>query len=614
MRVVPAFFTDAEGTALDYAWRYAPGDGDGEGREKPEFDDRQWISVLPSLDPKTSPEWQGAGWFRRHLIVDPGLRDRTIALRLQCPGVAQVFLDGQLLISQTAVMPEIPAARSESCLLSLTPGHHVLAVHYAYPNVFGRAKSIGFHLTLADPYATPQSVPTTLEISIRSALVAIPLFLVFLHLALYFFDRHGREHLFYAVEMLAFAFLVLHDSRGLLVPDYRSISERLINGVAIIAILFSLLTYYALRTERIPRMWRLLVAIGAVCFIASYIISGPWTQYLWMAFFVLVNAEIIRVERTVRTVSHRGTPFVLASFALVFFAISLQILINFRIIQPIGGVHDVYVFGIIASAVGMSLYLARTMGDRRITSLENERKTYELTRARNLQLSMLPRELPKIAGLEVAASTIPAAEVGGDYYDVRETGDGALLFAFGDATGHGLAAGIVVTAAKALFTSLPSDGSLNDRLLTCDRTMRAMQLPDLRMCLSLATISNHSIAIASAAMPPILIHRAATGAIDELGAGGLPLGSRLQSDYPEQRAPLAAGDTILFATDGFAEQPASDGRQFGYANVAAAFAKAVDAGSADAIIERLTAAAAQYRGACAQEDDLTFVVVRVGAR
>ena len=57
------------------------------------------------------------------------------------------------------------------------------------------------------------------------------------------------------------------------------------------------------------------------------------------------------------------------------------------------------------------------------------------------------------------AATNTATEVGGDFYDLRPEGDG-LLVAFGDATGHGLAAGIVVTAAKALFTSLPAGASL----------------------------------------------------------------------------------------------------------------------------------------------------------
>ncbi len=60
---------------------------------------------------------------------------------------------------------------------------------------------------------------------------------------------------------------------------------------------------------------------------------------------------------------------------------------------------------------------------------------------------MLPREMPRVDGLEIAAATQTAAEVGGDYYDVRAS-DGEALFAFGDASGHGVSARIMVTAAK----------------------------------------------------------------------------------------------------------------------------------------------------------------------
>ena len=71
--------------------------------------------------------------------------------------------------------------------------------------------------------------------------------------------------------------------------------------------------------------------------------------------------------------------------------------------------------------------LASTLGQSRIYEAENERKTRELTQARDLQLSMLPGEMPRLPGLDVAAATQTAAEVGGDYYDVKPAGDGALL-------------------------------------------------------------------------------------------------------------------------------------------------------------------------------------------
>ena len=84
---------------------------------------------------------------------------------------------------------------------------------------------------------------------------------------------------------------------------------------------------------------------------------------------------------------------------------------------------------------------------------ENERRAKELEEARNLQLSMLPKQVPQLPGLDIAAYMKPATEVGGDYYDFYVGEDGTLTAAVGDATGHGLRAGTMVTAMKSLFNT-----------------------------------------------------------------------------------------------------------------------------------------------------------------
>jgi hypothetical protein len=85
---------------------------------------------------------------------------------------------------------------------------------------------------------------------------------------------------------------------------------------------------------------------------------------------------------------------------------------------------------------------------------EDRRKSEELERGKQLQLSMLPEKPPERPDLDIAFSMRTASEVGGDYYDFHEDAAGTLTVALGDATGHGLQAGIVVTAAKSLFMAL----------------------------------------------------------------------------------------------------------------------------------------------------------------
>lgn len=608
--VEPGWFETREGVRLDYAWRYAP--GDEPGREAPGFDDSSWEPVRPALAPGELPRggWPGVGWFRRHLVIAPAVRGRTVALRIESPGAATVYLDGTPVLSTGGARPELPSPRSDATLITLSGGTQLLAVRYAHPTQTGPSGEIGFRLQLAEPSLSP-APPARWAIALRGAMVALPVFLALLHLALYAFDRRGRENLFYACEMAAFGLIIVHDFREAVLPARQQITERLNDGAPLLAIFFALLTYYAIRTARLPRTWRLFALVGGTCFVASYVAPDSIDQYLWIGYFVAMLVEVVRVERREPTVEREGARFILAAFTIVALSIALQIPINFGLIEPPGGLREVYLVGILASAIGMSLFLAHTMGRRRISELENERKSEELGRARDLQLSMLPRELPAIEGLDVAAATRTAAEVGGDYYDVRTAGEGALLLAFGDATGHGLASGIVVTAAKALFQSLHAGEPVAEQLARCDRAMRAMQLPSLRMCMSLARIAPGKIAVASAAMPPVLLHRRATGLVEELGAGGLPLGSRLAAGYEEVRASLASGDTLLFASDGLAEQTGDDGAQFGYDNVAAALADAAVRPSAAEVLDRLLSAAMLHRGTRPQDDDMTFVVVRV---
>ena len=95
----------------------------------------------------------------------------------------------------------------------------------------------------------------------------------------------------------------------------------------------------------------------------------------------------------------------------------------------------------------------REKENKKLLQLENERKTKELEEARQLQLSMLPKELPKLPNLDIAVYMKTATEVGGDYYDFIVGLDGTLIVAIGDATGHGMKAGTIVSMVKALFAS-----------------------------------------------------------------------------------------------------------------------------------------------------------------
>jgi serine phosphatase RsbU (regulator of sigma subunit) len=245
----------------------------------------------------------------------------------------------------------------------------------------------------------------------------------------------------------------------------------------------------------------------------------------------------------------------------------------------------------------------------RLLEAENARKSEELEAARLFQLSLLPQELPEHPELDIAVFMQTATEVGGDYYDFILGRDGALTVAVGDATGHGARAGTMVTVIKSLFTSAAADCELATFLANSSRAIKSMDLGRMAMALTLARYANRSLRVAAAGMPPLLIHRSATGEIEEVGVQGLPLGAMSDYRYRERQVGLAPGDTVLLLSDGFPELADESGEPLGYAKVRSVYRQAAARSPGELIAE--LARAAESWGGSVPSDDITFVALRV---
>ena len=116
---------------------------------------------------------------------------------------------------------------------------------------------------------------------------------------------------------------------------------------------------------------------------------------------------------------------------------------------------------------------------------EDEQRARELEGARKLQLSMLPKSVPQLPYMDIATYMKPAAEVGGDYYDFHLADDGTLTVAVGDATGHGLKAGTVVSAMKSLFRSFAAEPEIVPVFNRSSRVLKEMNLRSLFMGLTM---------------------------------------------------------------------------------------------------------------------------------
>ena len=250
---------------------------------------------------------------------------------------------------------------------------------------------------------------------------------------------------------------------------------------------------------------------------------------------------------------------------------------------------------------------------QQVLEADHARKTRELEDARQFQLSLLPRNLPEHPSFDLAVHMETATEVGGDYYDFRLTDDGTLTAAVGDATGHGARAGTLVTVIKSLFSAAPAEAGPSDFLSDAARAMKRMHLGRMNMALVLAELrecaGGATLTLASAGMPPPLLHRADSGAVEEITVPGLPLGT-FASSYGEQALELATGDTLLLMSDGFPELLDAGGEPLGYAQVRDLFEGAATKAPAE-IIAELSASVTQRTGGGAPSDDVTFVVLRV---
>ncbi len=267
-----------------------------------------------------------------------------------------------------------------------------------------------------------------------------------------------------------------------------------------------------------------------------------------------------------------------------------------------------------AAFLAAALTLERTHRARLVRrerrDAENQRQTRELEDARRLQLSMLPKEAPRLPTLTIAAAMETATEVGGDYYDWDLAEDGTLTIAIGDATGHGFQAGTMVTAAKSLFNYLCTEGDAARILAQSTGALRRMKLRKLLMAMMIVKVRGYRLELANAGMPPLLLYRAATRRVEEVGVGGVPLGSIVDFPYRLITADLAPGDSVVLLSDGLPELLSPDGEVYGYERLEAAFGEVAER-SPEEIIRHFTDLAADWAGRRPRGDDMTFVVLGV---
>lgn len=241
----------------------------------------------------------------------------------------------------------------------------------------------------------------------------------------------------------------------------------------------------------------------------------------------------------------------------------------------------------------------------------------ELKLAHDVQLSLMPKERPRVEGLDVAGISIPAREVGGDHFDYAFMGSdgrkfGVCVF---DVSGKGMQAAMSAVFMSGAFASearqASSPGDILTRLnrLVCMHTKRGHFIAFL---LAVFDLETRILSFANAGqMKPLLLSNGTHTWLDAQGVH-FPLGMKEDSVYTDRNVQLRPGDVIWLLTDGITEAMNARFEQFGQERLEHLIAAMnTQAHSSQALLEHVTSEVRHHMGDVAQHDDMTMVVVKV---
>ena len=234
----------------------------------------------------------------------------------------------------------------------------------------------------------------------------------------------------------------------------------------------------------------------------------------------------------------------------------------------------------------------------------------ELELARDLQASLIPKALPAVPGWDLAALNRIANTVGGDIYDFVPLPSEQLAVLFGDASGHGMAAGLVMAVAHAAFrTQLDVDTRPEAMFATLNRILCRTGGPRAFFsCVYLLFEADGSFSGSVAGHPQVVRLSRAGDVLARIGHGAYPLGIRDPLAWAVETGRLDSGERLLLFSDGVSEARDRSGMELGEARIETV-ARREGGRPAHTLVEALAAEEAAWRGDAPAEDDVSVAVV-----
>jgi phosphoserine phosphatase RsbU/P len=606
-------------TTITSRWRFHP--GDNPAWASPSFDDSSWplLATGQKWGSQGYPDLTGYAWYRLRLKLPATSQPLAIDIG-HINSAAEIYADGQLIGANGIMRPRPDWSDQQDANAFPLPlscnGHWVeIAVRVWKSSVASSYSSGGFwkhpivgSLPLLQAASRVAFDDGAASILVPATVQLFTFFLGFLGLGLFLLDRRSTEYAWlalWAIGSAALFFVVaaselrqgsvtfaLGDRELLALPLYiaenlflwrflRARLDWLFRAVILLDVVAT--SSYALAFHghlSLPAGQAILTAVYVLVYglvITRVVISlraGSIDARLLLAPIILQGLELcidgVRQAIYWAGLSHTSTPLILWSNGIV----------------EVDWSNLFDLLNLIAIAAVLILRFTRS-------AQEEKRLATELASARAVQDRLVPAQLPQLPSLRLDANYLPAAEVGGDFYQVFPQSDGSALVVIGDVSGKGLKAAMTGTLVLGALRALAQENlSPAETLFRLNAQLAASSDGGFVTCLCARITGDGKVTLANAG------HLAPYCNGEEIPLDSrLPLGVTPDTTYTESRMQLAPSDRLTFLSDGVVEAQNTAGELFGFER-----ARDLSTQSAEAI-----AAAARTHG---QHDDITVVTVQ----
>jgi hypothetical protein len=574
--------------------------GDDPAWAQPDFDDSSWEDVDLTAGRRGAPGWTARGhagysgyaWYR--LQVDVTGANRSLALKMpdSFDDAYQAFVNGQRIGEFGKFTSHSVTAYSSLPTAFRLPkgvrdGTVTIAIRIWMDSAtpFNSPDAGGLHEPPQLGYASAITDQVRLDWDDQAHLVGsgflemlILVMALIMALSLFWLDRQEKSYLWLALvceaTMLSVGLLLLVNfTTWMGQTEYVILSDVIATPLRIG--LWVLFWGYWFRLERIDLLHRVVWALVIILAIGTAMLRPPlYGAHVPVHASLYLQPILLGVKLAfgilLLLVAYRGFRRNRGEGAMVGVAVLLAVIANYN--RELRVIHIPTTFTILGFAIHLgslssilSLMIITVMLLRRFVASQRAKEVWklEIEQARHVQQVLIPDRLPELAELHIDSEYRPMREVGGDFFQIVPKGkDGSSLIVFGDVTGKGLQAGMLVALIVGAIRSSAQHDNNPQRILEALNEQLCERESSSATCMVLRFLPDGTVELANAGqLPPYL-----NGTEMQI-EGALPLGILPGMDFPVTSFCLEPGDSLLMMSDGVVEAQNERGELFGFERI-----------------------------------------------